>query len=323
MSDRPHTQLATDDNFEPDLYAAANPGVAALVARGGRAWSHFDRFGRREGRHQLTPEAAGLAGTRQQRKYERFRPVLDASRGAGGAFAFAGEPGAFPVRYGDVPYDLSAYQGESANPGLGHFHEHVRAQPQGLFADIGCGRRGERFDNCLYLEVYASVSADVVMEPACRYPVADASLDGIGCVAVLEHVPDPFAVAREFARMVRPGGLVVVGYPFMQPVHGYPSHYFNATREGLRHLFADAFEVELLDTLGNETPDHALHWQLTELRDAIGDGELRREFEAMPVGRLLAEPPGGPFWRRVLAAVPARTIEGLAAGNTLVARRRG
>lgn len=317
------TQPATDDNFEPDLYVAANPGVAAHVARGGIAWSHFDRYGRKEGRHQLTPEAAGLVGTRQQRKFERFRSVLDASRGAGGRFQFVGEPGAFPVRYGDVPYDLSAYQGESGNHGIGHFHEHVRAHPMGLFADIGCGRRHERFDNCLYLEVYASVSADLVMEPACCYPLADVSLDGVGCFAVLEHVPDPAAVAREIARIVRPGGLIVIDYPFMQPLHGYPSHYFNATRAGLLSLFEDSFEPELVDTLGHQTPAHALTWQLAELRDAIADSAVRDKFGALTVAELLADGPDEGIWRRVLDAVPARTIEGLAAGNTLVARRRG
>jgi SAM-dependent methyltransferase len=323
MQDNPRTQVATDDNFEADLYVAANAGVAAHVARGGIAWSHFDKYGRNEGRHQLTPEAAGLVGTRQHRKYERFRSALAPSRGAGGRFEFVGERDAFPVRYGDVLYDLSAYENESANHGIGQFHEHVRRHPDRLFADIGCGRRHERFDNCLYLEVYASASADVVMEPACRYPLADESLDGIGCFAVLEHVPDPVGVAREIARIVRPGGIIVIDYPFMQPVHGYPSHYFNATREGLRLLFEDQFDTIEIDTLGHQTPDHALCWQLVEWRDAIGDEGVRGELEGMTVAQLLAHAPGDPFWQRVLGATPPRTIEALAAGNTLMARRRG
>ncbi|WP_419825256.1 class I SAM-dependent methyltransferase [Sphingomonas sp.] len=322
MSDRPPTQLATDDNFEAGLYLAANRDVAAHVARGGSAWTHFVAHGRREGRRQLLPEAAGLAGSRQRRKYERFAQVLDAAKGVGGGFAFVAERGAFPVRYGGDTYDLGAYEAEPANPGLGSFVDHVRAHPDRLFADIGCGRRSERLDNCLYLEVYPSPSADLVMAPAARYPIADAALDGIGCFAVLEHVPDPHAIAREFARMVRPGGTIFIDYPFLVPVHGYPSHYFNATREGLLSLFAEAFETVEVETLPNQTPDHAIRWQLSALRDAIGDEGVRAEFDAMSVGRLLAEEPGGAFWRRVLASVPPHAIAGLAAGNTLVARRR-
>jgi 2-polyprenyl-3-methyl-5-hydroxy-6-metoxy-1,4-benzoquinol methylase len=41
-------------------------------------------------------------------------------------------------------------------------------------------------------------------------PLADQSLDGILCSSVLEYVPDPAACLAEFARVVRPGGLVVV-----------------------------------------------------------------------------------------------------------------
>jgi 2-polyprenyl-3-methyl-5-hydroxy-6-metoxy-1,4-benzoquinol methylase len=43
-----------------------------------------------------------------------------------------------------------------------------------------------------------------------RLPLADRSLDGILCSSVLEYVPDPAACLTEFARVVRPGGLLVV-----------------------------------------------------------------------------------------------------------------
>jgi 2-polyprenyl-3-methyl-5-hydroxy-6-metoxy-1,4-benzoquinol methylase len=41
-------------------------------------------------------------------------------------------------------------------------------------------------------------------------PVADQSLDGILCSSVLEYVPDPAICLAEFARALRPGGLLVV-----------------------------------------------------------------------------------------------------------------
>jgi ubiquinone/menaquinone biosynthesis C-methylase UbiE len=41
-------------------------------------------------------------------------------------------------------------------------------------------------------------------------PLADQSLDGILCSSVLEYVPDPAACLAEFARVMRPGGLLVV-----------------------------------------------------------------------------------------------------------------
>jgi 2-polyprenyl-6-hydroxyphenyl methylase/3-demethylubiquinone-9 3-methyltransferase len=44
-------------------------------------------------------------------------------------------------------------------------------------------------------------------------PAADQSLDGILCSSVLEYVPDPAVCLAEFARVVRPGGLLVVSVP--------------------------------------------------------------------------------------------------------------
>jgi len=44
-------------------------------------------------------------------------------------------------------------------------------------------------------------------------PAADQSLDGILCSSVLEYVADPPACLAEFARVLRPGGLLVVSVP--------------------------------------------------------------------------------------------------------------
>lgn len=323
MRDPARHVLATDANFEEPLYLAANPDVMRHVERGGSGWTHFDRHGRREGRVQLRPEAAGLVGSRQARKYARFRATLDPARGAGGAFAFLDEAEAFPIGYGGAAHAIGDYDAESANPGFADFIAQVAADPHGLYADIGCGRRDRTFDNCLYVEVYRSLSADLVMAPACRYPIADASLDGIGCFAVMEHMAEPWVAAAEFRRMLKPGGLVFIDYPFLVPVHGYPSHYYNATRAGLARLFDEGFETIALGTRDNQTPAQALHWQLGALVEAIADESLRAEVRAASVAQLIDEPAEGGLWARIMAAVPEPARGHLAAGNTLVARRIG
>ncbi len=46
-----------------------------------------------------------------------------------------------------------------------------------------------------------------------RLAVDDCSLDAVLCSSVLEYVPDPVACLIEFARVLRPGGLLLVSIP--------------------------------------------------------------------------------------------------------------
>ncbi|WP_231639372.1 class I SAM-dependent methyltransferase [Sphingomonas profundi] len=225
--------LATSDTFDEIAYIAANPDLLDYVRRGGDARQHFERFGRLEGRRQV----AGLGARLRREKLARFCDVLDAEAGDGGTFRFLAEEDAFPVGYGDESHRISDYAAESANPAYPAFVREMEDNPDRRYIDIGCGRRNYSQPNCLYLEVYPSLSADIIMQPACTYPIRSGSLDGIGCFAVLEHVTEPWRVAEEFRRMLKPGGKLFVDWPFLQPVHGYPSHYYNATREGLRRMF--------------------------------------------------------------------------------------
>src|ERR1700739_2629273 len=143
---KPPLELATEENFDEELYLLANPDVARHVANGGDARDHIVRHGQREGRHQWTPAAVGRTGTRAQRKYLHFADLLDASRGAGGSFRFLREQDAFPIAYGGPTHSLDEYDDESANPGLGDFVEVVRANPDRRYLDVGSGRRSRRFD---------------------------------------------------------------------------------------------------------------------------------------------------------------------------------
>jgi ubiquinone/menaquinone biosynthesis C-methylase UbiE len=44
-------------------------------------------------------------------------------------------------------------------------------------------------------------------------PYQDGHFDAAVCISVLEHFPDPGPALREMRRVVRPGGLVVTGFP--------------------------------------------------------------------------------------------------------------
>ncbi|OGJ93666.1 MAG: hypothetical protein A2487_02425 [Candidatus Raymondbacteria bacterium RifOxyC12_full_50_8] len=56
-------------------------------------------------------------------------------------------------------------------------------------------------------------------------PEPAGSFDAILCVEVLEHLPDPIAALQEFARLLRPGGTLILTAPFCSLTHFAPYHY--------------------------------------------------------------------------------------------------
>ena len=79
----------------------------------------------------------------------------------------------------------------------------------------------------------------------------DACYDAVFCSGVLEHVDDCHLAVSEIHRILRPNGLLLVGVPFMQPLHRAPEDYWRFTEFGLRWLLRafDVLDVVPLGTL--------------------------------------------------------------------------
>jgi SAM-dependent methyltransferase len=71
-------------------------------------------------------------------------------------------------------------------------------------------------------------------------PVADGSFDAVLCTQVLEHVPDPGSVLREFRRVLRRGGRLIATVPLLWEEHETPYDYYRYTRYGAEHLLRSA-----------------------------------------------------------------------------------
>lgn len=57
-------------------------------------------------------------------------------------------------------------------------------------------------------------------------PVQDASFDCVVCTEVLEHIPEPDRAIAEFARIVKPGGRLLLTAPLGSAIHMAPYHYY-------------------------------------------------------------------------------------------------
>ncbi len=84
-------------------------------------------------------------------------------------------------------------------------------------------------------------------------PEPDASFDAILCVEVLEHLPDPAGALKEFARLLRPGGQVIITAPFASLTHFAPYHFATGYNRFFyeHHLPKLGFDIDEVDMNGN------------------------------------------------------------------------
>jgi LSD1 subclass zinc finger protein len=154
----------------------------------------------------------------------------------------------------------------------------------GKVLDCGAGLRTVPSETVVNLEIVDLPSTDV-MGVGQSLPFRDGCFDAVLSYAVLEHVSDPFLCAREMVRVLKPGGEIYCHVPFLQPEHGYPNHFYNMTRAGLRNLFSDLVELEHTVPESGE-PVLALHWIVSHYAAGLG-GEARERFLGMTMGDLV------------------------------------
>ena len=82
-------------------------------------------------------------------------------------------------------------------------------------------------------------------------PEPDCSFDAILCTEVLEHVADPVAVLREFSRLLRPHGYLILTAPFCSLTHFAPLHFSTGFNHYWYSIHLEALGFSVLETQAN------------------------------------------------------------------------
>jgi SAM-dependent methyltransferase len=136
----------------------------------------------------------------------------------------------------------------------------MQALPGQIVLDAGAGegRHKRYFHRGTYLGLDSMVG-----DPTWNYskldvcgsleslPLRTASVDCVLCMVVLEHTRVPGQALKEFARVLKPGGTLMLVVPLLWEEHQAPHDYFRFTRYGVRALFEPLpFKINLLNPIG-------------------------------------------------------------------------
>jgi UDP-glucose 4-epimerase len=260
-----------------DLRNIARTGAIELVFSAGEEESYSVQF---EIDKAAWDEIERIATWTAQKK-STLASILDIEEGQDYSIPFNALPPEWPIDY-RVEQKEDAV---SSHFYSGIVHDFLRDVPvDGIVLDVGAGLRKLPHKNVVTVEIYDYPSTDVLAIGS-KLPFKDNSVSAVLSLAVLEHVPDPFECAAEILRVLKPGGKALIMIPFLQAEHGYPSHYFNATREGVKTLFKSAKLIDQSLELANHpimTCNQILGIYYTAL-----DPQLRDEFLDLKISDLL------------------------------------
>ena len=128
--------------------------------------------------------------------------------------------------------------------------ERVRGHAKGELLDVGCGSKpfapifaGQvlRYRGTdLAASRYLGDARPDAFARAEAQPFRDRSFDTVLGLSMLTYLPEPSRMISEAHRLLRPGGVLILEFTQMVPLHDEPHDYFRFTRFGAEYLLRQA-----------------------------------------------------------------------------------
>ncbi len=128
---------------------------------------------------------------------------------------------------------------------------------EAILLDLGCGEvpYAPLFDegvNYISLDRDLKYPVRVKGDLGEHLPFGDQTFDAVLCTQVLEHVQDPYLVAMEIYRVLKPDGVGFISVPFAWEIHHYPKDYHRFTPDSMRWLFQKFSKCDVMPLESSE-----------------------------------------------------------------------
>lgn len=114
--------------------------------------------------------------------------------------------------------------------------------------DIGCGDKPfgpalkDRVKDHIGVDIehgfYDSSHIDLIGS-AYEVPIESGKADAVISSQVIEHLDRPQDAVKETARVLRPGGIFLISFPFLYPIHAEPHDYTRFTEYSMQKMLTD------------------------------------------------------------------------------------
>ena len=128
--------------------------------------------------------------------------------------------------------------------------EHVRMHARGELLDIGCGskpfapvfagRVTRYWGSDLASSRYLGQEHPDAFATAEQQPFRAGTFDTVLGLSMLTYLPEPGRMVAEAYRVLKPGGMLILEFTQMVPLHDEPWDFFRFTRFGAEHLLRQA-----------------------------------------------------------------------------------
>jgi ubiquinone/menaquinone biosynthesis C-methylase UbiE len=77
-------------------------------------------------------------------------------------------------------------------------------------------------------------------------PVEDNSFDFILCTEVFEHIPEPIQAMKEFVRICKPSGKILITAPFTSGIHQEPYHFYSGFSPFFYNYLKELYSLKIV-----------------------------------------------------------------------------